>query len=63
MSYGTVFLSKKKVIPYLSCDISTGLQAEEEKEYFNVEINLRLKKLKEFYEAGVRKIFCGHYHR
>lgn len=38
-------------------------QPEEEKEYFNVEVNLRLKKLQEFHEAGVKKIFCGHYHR
>lgn len=38
-------------------------QPEEQKEYFNVEINLRLRKLKEFFDAGVRKIFCGHYHR
>ena len=28
-----------------------------------MEINLRIKKLQEFHAAGVRKIFCGHYHR
>jgi len=37
--------------------------AEEDKMYFNVEKELRMKKLEELYKAGVRKIFCGHYHR
>lgn len=36
---------------------------DEEKEYFNVEKDLRLRKLEQFREAGVKKIFCGHYHR
>ena len=36
---------------------------EEDKEYFNIENNLRKKMLNKFHEAGVRKIFCGHYHR
>ena len=38
-------------------------EADEEKFYFNVEKELRRRKLEQFYEAGVRKIFCGHYHR
>jgi len=38
-------------------------EAEEDKFYFNVEKELRLKKLNQFHEAGVKKIFCGHYHR
>ena len=38
-------------------------EPREEKFYFNVEKTLRLKKLDEFLEAGVRKVFCGHYHR
>lgn len=36
---------------------------EEEKEYFNMEIGLRTAMLEKFYEAGIRYIFCGHYHR
>jgi 3',5'-cyclic AMP phosphodiesterase CpdA len=36
---------------------------DEEKVYFNVEKELRLKKLEELHKAGVRKVFCGHYHR
>ena len=36
---------------------------DEEKIYFNVEPDLRKKMLDKFYDAGVRKIFCGHYHR
>ncbi|CAF1010811.1 unnamed protein product [Rotaria sp. Silwood1] len=35
----------------------------EENEYFNIEINLRIKMLEKFHLAGVKKIFCGHYHR
>ena len=38
-------------------------QGDEGKEYFNIEPNLRLKMLEKFLDAGVRKIFCGHYHR
>ena len=36
---------------------------DEEKFYFNVEKDLRLKKLEELRKAGVKKVFCGHYHR
>lgn len=36
---------------------------EEDKEYFNIDTHLRLKMLKKFHDAGVTKIFCGHYHR
>jgi len=36
---------------------------DEKKFYFNIEKDLRLQKLERFYKAGVRKIFCGHYHR
>jgi len=38
-------------------------KSDEEKMYFNVEKELRMKKLEQFFLAGVRKIFCGHYHR
>jgi len=38
-------------------------EADEDKFYFNVEKVLRKTKLDQFYDAGVRKIFCGHYHR
>jgi len=38
-------------------------QADEGKDYFNIEAELRIKKLDQFYDAGIRKIFCGHYHR
>jgi len=36
---------------------------DEDKEYFNIEKELRIKKLEQMHGAGVRKIFCGHYHR
>ena len=36
---------------------------EEDKFYFNISTQLRLSKLRQFHEAGVKKIFCGHYHR
>ena len=36
---------------------------DEENDFFNVEKDLRLRKLEQFREAGVKKIFCGHYHR
>ncbi|KAF8796857.1 Serine/threonine-protein phosphatase CPPED1 like protein [Argiope bruennichi] len=36
---------------------------DEEKEYFNIFPELRLKMLKKFYDANIRAIFCGHYHR
>lgn len=32
-------------------------------DYFNIEPVLRKKMLDKFYDAGVRKIFTGHYHR
>lgn len=35
----------------------------EEKEYFNIVTDLRMKMLNKFYDAGIRYIFCGHYHR
>jgi len=38
-------------------------KSDEDKFYFNIEKELRMKKLDQFYKAGVRKIFCGHYHR
>jgi len=37
--------------------------ANEEKDYFNIEINTRLRMLNKLRDAGVRHIFCGHYHR
>lgn len=36
---------------------------DEQKEYFNIELDLRLRMLDKFHDAGVRSIFCGHYHR
>lgn len=36
---------------------------DEAKDYFNIEINLRMKMLNQFVDYGVTKIFCGHYHR
>jgi len=38
-------------------------QPDEADQYFNVDSALRKKKLDQFYAAGIRKIFCGHYHR
>lgn len=38
-------------------------QHNEDKEYFNIVPELRLRMLKKFHDAGVRAIFCGHYHR
>lgn len=38
-------------------------QYDEDKEYFNIMPELRLRMLKKFHDAGVRAIFCGHYHR
>lgn len=35
----------------------------EEKEYFNFSPTLRLKMLNKLYDAGVRHVFTGHYHR
>lgn len=31
--------------------------------YFNIEIEQRKKLIEKFKEAGVKKVFCGHYHR
>lgn len=36
---------------------------DEKKGYFNVEMNTRLHMLEKFHAAGVKAIFCGHYHR
>ncbi|CAF0824085.1 unnamed protein product [Adineta ricciae] len=36
---------------------------DEDKDYFNIEINTRLQMLEKFHSSGVKKIFCGHYHR
>ncbi|CAL1291438.1 unnamed protein product [Larinioides sclopetarius] len=36
---------------------------DEEKDYFNIFPELRLKMLEKFYDANIRAIFCGHYHR
>ncbi|GIY04312.1 hypothetical protein CDAR_617431 [Caerostris darwini] len=36
---------------------------DEEKDYFNILPEMRQKMLQEFYNANVRTIFCGHYHR
>jgi predicted MPP superfamily phosphohydrolase len=36
---------------------------EENSKYFNIEKTFRLKILNELKNAGVRYIFCGHYHR
>jgi len=36
---------------------------DEEKFYFNIDLDLRLSMLQKFKSAGVSKIFCGHYHR
>ncbi|CAL8134212.1 unnamed protein product [Orchesella dallaii] len=38
-------------------------EPEEEDFYFNVPKERRLQLLEKFYTAGVRYIFCGHYHR
>lgn len=38
-------------------------KADEEKEYFNIEPNMRSRMLTKFKKAGVKYIFCGHYHR
>ena len=38
-------------------------EPDEDKDYFNIEHTLRKKMLNKFHDGGVRKIFCGHYHR
>jgi len=35
----------------------------EENQYFNINKEKRLEMLSKFHEAGIRYIFCGHYHR
>ena len=35
----------------------------EDKLYFNFEIEVRTKMMKKFLDAGISKVFCGHYHR
>ncbi|CAF1381183.1 unnamed protein product, partial [Didymodactylos carnosus] len=44
-------------IPWFLADVN------EPKEYFNIEPHIRLEMLEKFHNAGVRKIFTGHYHR
>ncbi|RWS20348.1 purple acid phosphatase-like protein [Leptotrombidium deliense] len=36
---------------------------EEQDNYFNIEKKLREQMLEKFHKAGVKAIFCGHYHR
>jgi len=36
---------------------------DEDKEYFNIEKDTRFRMLDKLRSAGVRHIFCGHYHR
>ncbi|XP_019644490.1 PREDICTED: serine/threonine-protein phosphatase CPPED1-like [Branchiostoma belcheri] len=36
---------------------------DEDNEYFNIDRDVRKTMLAKFKEAGVRTIFCGHYHR
>lgn len=36
---------------------------EADHEYFNIKSNYRLKILNKLYDAGVRNVFTGHYHR
>lgn len=38
-------------------------EPEEEDFYFNITTKRRLELLEELYKAGVRYVFCGHYHR
>ncbi|XP_023347538.1 serine/threonine-protein phosphatase CPPED1 [Eurytemora carolleeae] len=38
-------------------------KADEEKQYFNLDPSLKREKLEVLHAAGIRKIFCGHYHR
>lgn len=35
----------------------------EDDDYFNIKSEVRMEWLRKFSRAGVRKIFCGHYHR
>ena len=39
------------------------IEPNEEKQYFNIELESRIRMLDKFHDAGVRNIFCGHYHR
>ena len=36
---------------------------DEDDNYFNIEKETRLKMLNKFKAAGIKKVFCGHYHR
>jgi len=36
---------------------------DEDKQYFNMDQPLRQEMLEKFHSAGIRYIFCGHYHR
>ncbi|XP_041468404.1 serine/threonine-protein phosphatase CPPED1-like [Lytechinus variegatus] len=36
---------------------------DEEDEYFNIDLDIRMPMLDKFIAAGVNTIFCGHYHR
>jgi len=38
-------------------------EPDEEKQYFNIVPDLRKKMLCKFYDANIKAIFCGHYHR
>ncbi|XP_067126311.1 serine/threonine-protein phosphatase CPPED1-like [Centruroides vittatus] len=38
-------------------------ESDEDDEYFNITLDLRMKMLNKFKKAGVSAIFCGHYHR
>lgn len=38
-------------------------EPDEETQYFNIETGLRKRMLDKFYNAGIRYIFAGHYHR
>ena len=36
---------------------------DEPKQYFNIDIETRMRMLNKLRDGGVRHIFCGHYHR
>ena len=36
---------------------------DEPKQYFNIDIETRMRMLNKLRDSGVRHIFCGHYHR
>ena len=37
--------------------------ADEKTQYFNIPKPIRTGLLRQFHDAGVRAVFCGHYHR